>query len=88
METALRCQSCGMRLGKGFFGTNRDGSITDEYCTFCWQNGEFTKPDQTLDEMIQASVKNMTQDLHMPEEKAQELASAYIPTLKRWLRPA
>ena len=68
----------------GNLGTNVDGSHTFEYCSFCFQNGEFTNPSQTLEEMIQSSVDNMTADLNMPTEKAAELANSFIPTLKRW----
>jgi hypothetical protein len=84
METKQRCQSCGMPLGDSFYGTNVDKSMSAEYCTFCFQNGKFTNPNQTLEEMIASSVVNMTGDLRMPVDKAQELARNFIPTLGRW----
>ena len=86
MDNKLRCQSCGMPLSAEFgnHGTNRDKSRTDEYCSFCFQNGEFTDPAQTLDEMIASSIENMTADLNMPPEKAAELANSFIPNLRRW----
>lgn len=86
MENKIRCQSCGMPLSDTFGnrGTNRDGSNTSEYCTFCFKAGEFTNPNQTLSEMIQSSIENMTADLNMPVEKATELANSFIPNLKRW----
>jgi len=86
MDNKTRCQSCGMSLSADFGnkGTNADGTKIDEYCSFCFQNGEFTAPDQTLEEMINSSVENMTADLNMPPEKAAELANSVIPTLKRW----
>jgi hypothetical protein len=65
-------------------GTEKDGSNNSEYCSFCYQNGGFTNPNQTLEEMIQSSVENMTADLNMPIEKATELANSFIPTLGRW----
>jgi len=86
MENKIRCQSCGMPLveAAGNLGTNKDGSKTFEYCSFCFRTGEFTNPNQTLSEMIQSSIENMTADLNMPVERASELANSFIPTLKRW----
>ena len=86
MDDKLRCQSCGMPLSAEFgnHGTNADQSRTDEYCSFCFRNGEFTNPNQTLEQMIQSSVENMTADLNMPPEKAVELANSFIPKLRRW----
>ncbi len=86
MENKIRCQSCGMLLAKaaGNLGTNADGSNTFEYCSFCFRAGNFTNPNQTLSEMIESSIENMTADLNMPVERATELANSFIPTLKRW----
>ena len=84
MEDKIRCQSCGMPLGPGFFGSDADGREVQEYCKFCYVNGVFTKPDMTMEEMIRTSVSHMMDELGMPEEKAQELAKSTIPTLKRW----
>jgi radical SAM superfamily enzyme len=86
MEDKIRCQSCGMPLSEsaGNLGTNRDGSNSLDYCSFCFKAGEFTNPNQTLDEMIQSSIENMTADLNMPVERATELANSFIPSLKRW----
>ncbi len=86
MENKIRCQSCGMPLAEtaGNLGTSHDGSNTFEYCNFCFRAGEFTSPNQTLSEMIQSSIENMTADLNMPVERATELANSFIPTLRRW----
>ena len=32
-------------------GTNADGSLSDEYCTYCYAEGEFVS-EMTMDEMI------------------------------------
>jgi len=86
MDNKIRCQSCGMPLSADFgnLGTNADSSKTDEYCSFCFQSGEFTNPSQTLEEMINSSIENMTRDLNMPPEKAAELANSFVPKLRRW----
>ncbi len=86
MDNKIRCQSCGMPLSEEFGnrGTNADGSHVSEYCIFCFAGGNFTQPDQTMEEMISSSIENMTTDLQMPLEQATDLANSFIPTLKRW----
>jgi hypothetical protein len=86
MDNKARCQSCGMPVSKEFgnLGTNADGSNVSEYCIFCFTDGDFTNPNQTLAEMIESSIENMTTDLQMPPEQATQLANSFIPTLKRW----
>lgn len=84
MEEKARCQSCGMPLGEGFYGTETDGLQALEYCKFCYQKGEYTQPDLLMQEMIEMSIENMIEKKKMPEEKARELASNFIPQLKRW----
>ena len=84
MDDKPRCQSCGMPLGIGYYGTNADGSISEEYCKYCFENGEFREPKLTLDEMMGRSVANMIDDLKMDQDTAENLARTVIPKLKRW----
>ncbi|HXG85402.1 MAG TPA: zinc ribbon domain-containing protein [Pyrinomonadaceae bacterium] len=86
MDDKMRCQSCGMPLSAEFgnHGTNADGSANQKYCSICYKDGAFNNPNQTLPEMIQSSIENMTADLNMPKNAASELANSFIPTLKRW----
>ena len=79
-----RCQSCGMPLGVGFYGTNEDKTHNEEYCKICYENGRFREPNLTLNDMIGRSMANMVDDLNMGKEEAQELAQTLIPNLKRW----
>jgi len=80
----IRCQSCGMPLGTGFYGTNADESETQEYCKFCFRSGVFTEPDLILPQMITRSIDHMIFELHFSEEKARALAEETIPKLRRW----
>jgi hypothetical protein len=51
-DFAKQCQSCGMPLKNGEnSGTEKDGSKSKKYCQLCYMNGEFLKPDMTLEEM-------------------------------------
>ncbi|MDR0299387.1 MAG: zinc ribbon domain-containing protein [Streptococcaceae bacterium] len=47
------CQSCGMPIEKAEdFGTEKDGFASTEYCKYCYQSGEWTDPEMTLDGAI------------------------------------
>lgn len=86
MDDKQRCQSCGMPVSAEFgnYGTKVDGSADKEYCQFCFQDGSFTNPNQTLDEMVQSSVSFMTANLGFTTEKATEMSNDVIPKLRRW----
>jgi Putative zinc ribbon domain len=86
MDEKIRCQSCGMPLedDMSFNGTMADGSKDLEYCQFCFQNGEFTAPDMTVDQMVQSSVDFMTANMGFALDQAREMSQRIIPRLKRW----
>ena len=80
----LFCQSCGMPMQEeNLLGTNKDGSKNKEYCTYCYQNGEFAQPNMTMEEMIEVCVPFMKEDGMNPEE-ARALLKSQFPNLKRW----
>ncbi len=85
MEGKNRCQSCGMPLGVGFYGTNADGTASDTYCKFCFEQGQFREPNLQLSEMIGRSSARMIDDQQMDQAEAEELAKTLIPTLSRWV---
>ncbi|MFQ5905212.1 MAG: zinc ribbon domain-containing protein [bacterium] len=77
------CQSCGMPMEKDeHFGTNADRSKNEEYCTYCYQNGEFTEPNMTEEEMMKKISEIMKQKSMSAEEI--ENATKFLSTLKRW----
>jgi hypothetical protein len=82
--TKPRCQSCGMPLMDGGYGTEADGSPSSMYCKFCYQSGAFTQPDMTLEKMIEASVGYMTNNMGIPEAEARPATTKVLATLKRW----
>ena len=79
-----KCQSCGMAMSKGFFGTNSDGLDNKDYCKFCYKKGQFTEPNLTMNQMIESSTDHMVTHLLYPHVKAKDIAKKTIPTLKRW----
>ena len=78
------CQSCGMPMKsdpeKG--GTNSDGSKNEMYCSYCYQNGSFTQPDITVDEMFEF-VKGKLKEMKIPGFATGFMAKG-IYKLERW----
>ena len=46
------CQSCGMPLTEDVLGTNADGSKNEDYCMYCYKDGQFLQ-DCSMEEMIE-----------------------------------
>ncbi len=63
-------------------GTNADGSIANEYCSYCYKDGEFVGDFKTAKEMQDFCVKKMNED-GMPKFVAWILTRG-IPRLNRW----
>jgi hypothetical protein len=63
-------------------GTEADGTVSPDYCGFCYQKGEFTTPGVTLAQFVER-LKKVMADSAVPDEAAQK-ALAILPTLKRW----
>ena len=79
------CQSCGMPLEKpDAFGTASTGFRINDFCHYCYQNGQFTEPGITKQGMIEKCVSIMVQQGIMPEAQARSLMTEVIPKLKRW----
>lgn len=82
------CQSCSMPLGKPEnFGTDAAGYRVNEYCHHCYQDGAFTDPEVTMEEMIDRCVVIMANRGIMPEPKARALLTGVMPRLARWREP-
>lgn len=37
------CQSCGMPMQENQYGTEKDGSVNDTFCCYCYKDGEFAR---------------------------------------------
>ncbi len=83
-QTYKACQSCGMPMKKDEQGggTNADGSKSTMYCSHCFQNGKFTLPNMTVDEMKQL-VKSKLKEFGFPGFLA-GFFTMNIPKLERW----
>ncbi len=83
MDSLSCCQSCGMPItSAGLRGTESDGELTEEYCTYCYQQGSFVQ-DVSMEEMIEACVPHMIAS-GMGEAQARCLLEKTLPTLARW----
>ncbi len=83
MQPATFCQSCSMPIDDtGMRGTEKDGSLSREYCKYCYVNGTFTEPDMTIHEMTDL-VKTQMERRNIPAATIQ-LAVDSLPYLKRW----
>ena len=79
------CQSCGMPLqrDKKGGGSNADGTKSNMYCSHCYQDGKFTLPDITMEQMKER-VKGKMKEMGFPGFLAGFFTKG-IPKLKRWV---
>jgi len=86
MTDAKFCQSCGMPMTEeNLFGKNADGSKNEDYCCYCYPNGAFNNPDETLEEMIETCAPFLVEAGECPDtETAKKMLAEHLPTLKRW----
>ena len=83
-ENQKFCQSCAMPMTEELYGTNADGSKNDEYCMYCFKDGEFTS-DMTMDEMMKFCIDKMC-EVHpeFDKDEASAMMREVFPKLKRW----
>ena len=79
----LICQCCGMPLDDTIIGTDKDGALNEDYCKWCYADGQYTYND--MDELIDVCVKHMAND-NFSEEQAREYMKQVLPQLDYWKR--
>ena len=77
-EEMVFCQSCAMPMGEDDFGTEKDGSKCQDYCKYCYQDGEFTD-NRTMEEMIDFCVPKTAEATGMSEEEARKMSEEFFP---------
>lgn len=78
------CQSCGMPImDPSVQGTEADGSLSDDFCGYCYKNGAYTY-ETDLDNMIEGCAPFLMESTGMSRDEAVSLMGALLPTLKRW----
>jgi len=79
------CQSCGMpKVEDAPWGTEQGGSESADYCSYCYQNGAFLKPDETMEEMIETCIPFMVEATEKDADHCRAMMQEWFPTLKRW----
>ena len=74
MENTKICQSCAMPLtSSNMFATEKDGTINEDYCKWCYDKGEFIDKCSQFGE--QAGMTN---------DQMREYCTKVFPTLKSW----
>ncbi len=83
-ENQKFCQSCAMPLTDELFGTNADGTKNEDYCMYCFNDGEFTS-DMSMEEMMNFCIEKMV-EVHpeMDKNQASAMMREVFPKLKRW----
>lgn len=78
------CQSCSMPMsGAEQMGKEKDGSYNTDYCHYCYKDGAFIDPGETLDHMIDTGISFMVEQ-GMGKDQARAELEAVLPGLKRW----
>ena len=78
-------QSCAMPMADDeLYGTNADGTKNEDYCIYCFKDGEFTS-NMTMDEMMKFCIDKMC-EVHpeFDKDEASAMMMEVFPKLKRW----
>ena len=82
--TDLQCQSCGMPITPEQMGREKDGTVNESYCKWCWDGGDFLA-GCTMEEMVEYCLPYMP--FGTPESNRRFLMDL-LPSLERWKGPA
>lgn len=77
----LICQCCGMPLEDGIIGRNKDGTLNEEYCKWCYADGTYTYSD--MDDLIEVCIPHMASQ-GFTEEQTRDYMKQLLPTLNYW----
>ncbi len=77
----LICQCCGMPLEDASISRERDGFFNEEYCKWCYADGEYMYHD--MDDLIEVCVNNMASE-QFPSERARAHMRELLPRLDYW----
>lgn len=64
-------------------GTEKDASKNHVYCKYCYNEGKFTNPDMTLEEM-KLHLRQLMQKMNI-DNATIEIKIMELPWLSRWL---
>ncbi|MBQ5414687.1 MAG: helix-turn-helix domain-containing protein [Firmicutes bacterium] len=79
----LICQCCGMPLEDSIISREKDGTLNEDYCQWCYADGTYTYSD--MDDLIRVCLPHMTAQ-GFSEEQAVAHMKHILPTLDYWKR--
>ena len=79
----LFCQCCGMPLEDAIIGRNKDGTLNEDYCQWCYADGTYTYSN--MDDLIDVCIPHMTKE-GFTEEQARAYMKQRLPQLDYWKR--
>ena len=79
----LICQCCGMPLDDAIIGRNKDGTLNEDYCKWCYADGTYTYSN--MDDLIDVCVSHMANE-QFSEEQARSYMKQMLPKLDYWKR--
>ena len=79
----LVCQCCGMPMDDAILGHEKDGTLNEDYCQWCYADGTYTYSD--MDDLIRVSVPHMMKE-GFTEEQAHAYMKQILPQLDYWKR--
>ena len=77
----LICQCCGMPLEDGILSREKDGEFNEDYCKWCYTEGEYTYSD--MDDLIDVCIPHMA-EAGFTEEQARAFMKENLPKLEYW----
>ena len=77
----LICQCCGMPLDDSTISKETDGSFNEEYCKWCYTDGEFKY--ESKEQLIDFCVEHMATEA-WPAEQVRAHMEAVVPQLRHW----
>ena len=77
----LVCQCCGMPLDDSIISREKDGTLNENYCQWCYADGTYTYSD--MDELIDVCAGHMVSE-EFTEEQARAYLKQRLPELDYW----
>lgn len=79
----LICQCCGMPLEDEIISRDKDGTLNEDYCKWCYADGTYTYSN--MDDLIDVCVCHMVNE-SITQEQARSYMKQLLPTLDYWKR--
>ena len=79
----LVCQCCGMPLEDSIISREKDGTLNEDYCQWCYADGTYTYSN--MDDLIEVCIPHMKSE-NFSEEQARAYLKQMLPRLDYWKR--